>query len=256
MIGTSESSALMDIFLDFGETMMFAGAEIGRIEDSLARMGKAYGAVNTNVFVITSSIELTMTFTDGDSITRTRRIRAGGTDFEKLRRLNALSRRCASERVPVEQLKEELTKIQGIHMHRWKFYLGGVIAAGSFSLFFGGSLLDALLSGIFALFVSWLQERFADICPNKIFFLFVSSLLTGIGICLVAKLTPMVHIDKIIIGDIMLLVPGISITNAVRDTLIGDTISGMTKLADSLVWAAALAAGFMIAISLFAGWMV
>jgi uncharacterized membrane protein YjjP (DUF1212 family) len=253
MVSTSESSALMDIFLDFGETMMFAGAEIGRIEDSLARMGRAYGAEKTNVFVITSSIELTITFRDGESITRTRRIRTGGTDFEKLRKLNSLSRRCAADRLPVDQLRQELVKIQNSRIHRWKFYLGGVIAASSFSLFFGGSLLDALLSGSFALFVSWLEERFADICPNKIFFLFVSSLLTGIGICMVAKAVPIVHIDKIIIGDIMLLVPGISITNAVRDTLIGDTISGVTKLADSLVWAAALAAGFMIAIRLFVG---
>ena len=49
-----------------------------------------------------------------------------------------------------------------------------------------------------------------------------------------------------------LLIPGIAITNAVRDALIGDTISGITKLADSLLWAASLAAGIMAAIFLFA----
>ena len=54
-----------------------------------------------------------------------------------------------------------------------------------------------------------------------------------------------------ILRNILLLIPGIAITTAVRDTLIGDTISGMTKLADCLVWAAALAAGIMIVISIF-----
>ena len=48
---------LMNVFLDFGEAMMLAGAEISRTEDSIARMGMAYGAVKTNVFAITSSIE-------------------------------------------------------------------------------------------------------------------------------------------------------------------------------------------------------
>jgi len=254
MTHTGECNALMDIFLDFGETMMFAGAEIGRIEDSLARMGRAYGAVNTNVFVITSSIELTMTFSDGQAITRTRRILSGGgTDFEKLRRLNALSRRCVSQRVPAEQLRQELQEIRSLEMSRLKLYIGGAVAAGSFSLFFGGNIPDALLAAVFALFVSFMQDRFSGICPNKIFFLFVTSLVTGTAISLVANFIPGVHIDKIIIGVIMLLVPGIAITNAVRDTLIGDTISGITKLADSLVWAAALAAGFMTAISIFAG---
>jgi uncharacterized membrane protein YjjP (DUF1212 family) len=66
-------------------------------------------------------------------------------------------------------------------------------------------------------------------------------------------LFPSLHSDLIIIGDIMLLIPGIAITTAVRDTLIGDTISGIIKLADSMVWAGALAAGFMIAIRLTGG---
>ena len=121
------------------------------------------------------------------------------------------------------------------------------------ALFFGGSILDALLSGAFAVFVCLMQERVSGLAPNKIFFLFIASLVTGIGICLVNTVIPGLHTDKIIIGDIMLLVPGVAITNAVRDTLIGDTISGLVKLADSLVWATALAAGFMIAILLFAG---
>lgn len=254
MWNSRELSDLIDSFLDFGETMMASGGEIGRIEDSLARMGVAYGAVKTNVFVITSSIELTMTFADGEAVTRTRRINsAGSTDFEKLRALNALSRRCAFERLPIPDLALQIRQIRETRPSRLKFYIGSILASGGFTLFFGGSWLDALLAGVFAVLICLMQEKFAGISPNKIFFLFISSLITGVGICLVDRVVPGLHIDKVIIGDIMLLVPGIAITNAVRDTLIGDTISGLVKLADSLVWAAALAAGFMIAISFFAG---
>ena len=254
MWDAKQLNELVDIFMDFGEAMMDAGAEIGRIEDSLARMGVSYGAVKTNVFVITSSIELTMVFPDEIAITRTRRISsAPSVDFEKLRQLNAISRRCANERLPIEELTAQLEKIRSIRPFKLKPYLGSVLAAGAFSIFFGGNMLDALMSGIFALFVCFIQEKMAKFFPNKIFFLFVCSLVTGVGICAVAKVMPGLHIDKIIIGDIMLLVPGIAITNAVRDTLIGDTISGLVKLSDSLVWAAALAAGFMLAISCFAG---
>lgn len=254
MTQTYDYSELMDILLDFGESMMFAGGEIGRIEDSLGRLGAVYGAVKTNVFVITSSIELTLTFHDGTSITRTRRITSGGnTDFEKLRQLNALSRRCAADRLPVQELHRRVNEITAHSMSSFKFYLGGAVAAGSFSLFFGGSFADALLSALFSLLISLMQDKLARLCPNKIFFLFVSSFIAGSGICLTARLIPGLQIDKIIIGDIMLLVPGIAITNAVRDTIIGDTISGITKLADSLVWATALAAGFMVAILGFAG---
>ena len=53
--------------------------------------------------------------------------------------------------------------------------------------------------------------------------------------------------DKILIGDIMLLIPGLAMTNAVRNMLVGDTISGVIRLAETLIWAAALAGGFMVA---------
>ena len=53
------------------------------------------------------------------------------------------------------------------------------------------------------------------------------------------------------IGDIMLLIPGLMSTNAIRDVLIGDTLSGIIRLIAALLLAAALALGFMGAIILF-----
>ena len=74
------------------------------------------------------------------------------------------------------------------------------------------------------------------------------SLLIGLGVGLLTALLPALHMDKILIGDIMLLIPGLAMTNAVRNILVGDTISGVVRLAESLIWAAALAGGFMLAI--------
>lgn len=249
----NEDNQLLDIFLDFGETMLAAGGEISRVEDSISHMGISYGAKKTNVFIIPSSIELTITFADGETVTRTRRIRPGGaTDFCKLQNLNSLSRRCAAERLPVDRLREELDGIRSEEISRKRVLIGSVLAAAAFSMFFGGTWLDALVAGIFGILIYFLQYYLAPITPNKVFYLFSSSLIMGVGVCLVSWLIPSLNADKTIIGVIMLLIPGMAITNAVRDTLIGDTISGVTKLADCLVWAAALAAGIMIAISIFA----
>lgn len=249
----NEDNQLLDIFLDFGEVMLGAGGEISRVEDSIARMGRAYGAVRTSVFIIPSSIELTITFSDGETVTRTRRITSSpSTDFQKLQALNALSRRCAMDRLAVSELVEQIADIRSKQPPALKVYAGSALAAAAFCLFFGGTFLDAAFALLFGLFIAWLQYHYAPLTPNKVFNLFSSSLIMGVGVCLVANLLPVLHIDKIIIGVIMLLIPGVATTNAVRDALIGDTISGITKLADSLLWAAAQAAGIMIAISLFA----
>ena len=79
----------------------------------------------------------------------------------------------------------------------------------------------------------------------------IASFLAGVGICLVTKYVPGLNQDKIIIGDIMLLIPGLMSTNAIRDVLIGDTLSGIIRLIAALLLAAALALGFMGAILLF-----
>ena len=249
----SEDNLLLDIFLDFGEAMLGAGGEIGRVEDSISRMGVAYGALRSNVFIIPSSIELTITFADGNTVTRTRRIRSTpSTNFQKLHALNALSRRCAMDRLSVDVLRQEIEQIGKQDPPAYRNYIGSILAGGAFCMFFGGTLLDSVFACLIGALICFLQYKLAPLSPNKVFFLFAGSLVTGVIVCLMEMIVPGLNIDKIIIGDIMLLIPGIAITNAVRDTLIGDTISGITKLADSLVWAASLAAGVMTAIFLFA----
>ena len=73
-------------------------------------------------------------------------------------------------------------------------------------------------------------------------------MLLGLGVGLIAGAIPGLHMDTILMGDIMLLIPGIAITNAVRNLLVGNTISGGVRLLESLIWAAALAGGIMVAL--------
>ena len=68
-----QSDALLHCFLDLGEAMLAVGADVNRVEDSLSRLGLAYGAARMNVFVITSSIVVTMSLPDGRDVTQTRR---------------------------------------------------------------------------------------------------------------------------------------------------------------------------------------
>lgn len=235
--------------LDLGEAMLENGAEVLRVEDTLGRLGTAYGAVRTNAFVITSSIVVTMVFDDDQEITQTRRIiDSVGTDFKKLEELNELSRKCCENPLPVEELSCEIKKRLSNTSNPIKFHIGSVLAAGSLAVFFGGNLLDGLLASGFAFLICLMQRRLSPYCSNKSVFNLLCSFFTGISICPVARLSTLVHADKIMIGDIMLLIPGIALTNAIRDVLVGAPISGLLRLTESLLWACSLACGFMFAV--------
>ncbi len=251
---TNNYANILALILDVGEALVFAGAEIGRVEDTITRMAKTYGAVKVDAFALTSVVLLSVTFPNNVVLTQTRRVVAGGqTNFVKIEKLNALSRRCCKQALTREELKQEIENINRDSIHRLYIYLGSVLAAGGFVVFFGGNLLDSVVSGLFAVAICFLSDIFSPRIPNKVFYYFITSLIIGFGICLTAKYIPILHSDKIIIGDIMVLVPGIALTGAVKNILIGDTLSAVVKLAECLVWTCALAGGFMIPIAFLTG---
>lgn len=245
---------LLSGLLDMAEAMLMTGAEISRVEDTITRMGLACGASDMNVFVITSCIIITLVMPDGTNLTQTRRVLvAGGTDFLKLEKFNDLSRRCCAGQVAATALSEEVKAISELSTGRWRSYLGSVLAAGGFTVFFGGSIYDGVVAALFALLICWCQEKILPISMNQLSFNLICSVMVGVltGIC--TNFLTFLHMDKIMIGYIMLLIPGMAMTNAVRNILGGNTISGIIRLIEAVLWAAALALGFMVAMFVTGG---
>lgn len=255
-LSAQEISVLLHELLEMAEAMIGAGAEVNRVEDTLSRMGKAYGACRMDVLVITTSVVITILFPDGQELTQTRRIVGpGSTNFIRLEKLNALSRECCRSPLPLNELQQRMDDILSQKPSVTIQYIGSVFSAGAFAVFFGGNLWDGLVAALFGTVICFLQQKFTLICRSKMVFNLLAALLSGLGVAAVTALFPALHTDKIIIGDIMLLIPGLATTNSVRDIMMGDTISGIMRLIECLLWAAALAFGFMIAIRLTGGWI-
>lgn len=237
-------SGFLNVLIQMGEALQNSGAEIYRVEDTLNRIGYAYGAEEMNVFVITSSIIITMKMPGKEPLTQTRRLKkSGGNDFVKLEELNELSRQICSGRISVEEFEQQLDQILSTATRGKMLLLGNVLAAASFAVFYGGSIWDFLIAGLMGA-VIWLLETYMEpICLNSVAYQIAASFLSGVGICVVSKIFPILHMDKIMIGDIMLLIPGLMFTNAIRDVLLGDTISASMRLIEALLLAAALALG-------------
>lgn len=90
-----EMKKVLKYAMEIGECMLVSGAGVSRVEDTISRICKAYGAKEANVFSITSSIVTTIEDEKGEILTQTKRIRSYKTDFTKLDELNQLSSICA-----------------------------------------------------------------------------------------------------------------------------------------------------------------
>ena len=242
---------LLDCMLEMGDLLLDCGAEISRVEDTLSRVGMAYGANRADVFVIPALISITLNFPETEPVTETRRITStGSTDFYRLEKINALSRRCCVEPIPLAELRRNLDHVAAGRKPFSVVFWGSMLGGGGFAVFFGGNLWDGLAAAIFGAGICLLQTRLGHTKLNTVAFNLLISLLTGLAVGLITGLIPALHMDKILIGDIMLLIPGLAMTNAIRNMLVGNTISGVERLAESLIWAAALAGGFMVALSI------
>lgn len=238
---------LLNCAMDIGEQMLVCGAEVRRVEDSVKRICEALGAERTDVFIITSSMVVTTYYGDGEFYTQTRRIYATGTDFEKIHRLNALSRRICHSPMTADEIRAELTAIAATKAYPlWVEFVSYSIIAGAFTLFFGGGWVESLISLVIGALVR-LVILAADVTvENKIFSKFIASFVST-ALAFTALWTGLVpSVDMIIIGNIMTLIPGVGLTNALRDLFTGDSIAGLLRSIEAVLVALAITAGYFL----------
>ena len=243
--------------LDIGERMLLSGGEVSRVEDTVSRILKSYGAERVEVFTILSFISLTAVFDEERVLTENRRVSivAYSNDFTRLEQLNALSRYVCAEKPALSDLSERLAAID-LPPRKKQFrelyaLLGYILSGTGFAVFFGGSWLDALGAGICCLvvwFLNWFLKRAA---LQRLFHAFFVSFIAGALCYLVILLGLGQHPGQVMMAVIMVLIPGIAITNAMREMLISDTISGILRLVESLLIATAVAFGFALAMFVF-----
>lgn len=178
-------------------------------------------------------------------MTRMRRIGYHGNDIYGVECFSALSRRICSEKPDPELLMQWLEEVRSSKkVHSLPVHLlGNVLGSFGFGIFYGGSLIDGLCAGLCGLLVG-IINRFMDNLKANMFFrtllaAFPMALLAyGLGAAGIAN-----NPDAAVIGALMILVPGLIFTNAMRDIIYGDTNSGINRIVQVLLIAAAIACG-------------
>ena len=235
---------LTDLAATMGYHMAMSGAETFRVEDTVHRILRAYG-VECEVFAIPNSISISLEADTGKPLMIMRRIGFHGNDLEKLEKLNAVSRRICAEKPTVDEamawLKETLASCRTYHTG--VIYLGNILAGLGFCIVFGGTLLDCLWAGLMGLIIGLVTHFMEKREVNSFFSTILAACLMALPAYAAAGLGWLNSPDAAIIGALMLLVPGLLITNSMRDIIYGDTNSGINRIVQVLLSAFAIALG-------------
>lgn len=155
--------------------------------------------------------------------------------------------------MPVETLRQRIQAIRTMPGKVWwEMVLGIALGVSSFSILFGGSLVDAmatLVSGVLlGLFMTFVSPHLSRLMGNV-----AGGLVGGILCILLYRLAmgieglPQLHLANMIIGTIIALVPGVPFTNGMRDLANEDYIAGTTRLTDAFLAFLCIALGVALA---------
>lgn len=237
-------SRIINVATHAGKIMLESGAEIYRVEETMVRICNAWNIHNLDTFVTPTVIMVSIPTKYGEPISIIKRIKKRTVNLEKISQVNDISRHIQSKGLTLEMIESRLSKIESTKAYSNKLntLLSGV-AAGFFTLVFNGNLRDFAVSFFIGCGLRIISLTLSKLDANDFFINIICGSFTAITALTLTHLGIGSHSDKIIIGSIMLLVPGLAITNAIRDTISGDLLSGITRGAEAILIAVGIALG-------------
>lgn len=222
------------------------GGETYRVEETVLRMAAGFGLQDVSVAAFTTSI-----FVEVGGRMRICRIKRRGTNLTRIERTNDISRRVAQGQMTLEEAETALRDVQRYPGARQRVLIpASGLAAGSFSLLFGGGLDTFAVAFIIGMFVQVVQPLFYRMEMGALFGNFFGGMITSIGAVAASMFIPgFSNVHAAIVGGIMPLLTGLLMTTAMRDTMYGDLISGIARALEALLLAIAVALGVYVGLT-------
>ena len=240
------TNLMLSLALDVGENMLMFGGEVGRVENTIERICIAYGAEDVEVFSVMSLISAAVRMPDGSYSSQIRRIKSNTTDLSRLENFNALSREICATTPSLDVFARKIKDMKAVKPYPlWLLVSASAVSVGAFTIFFGGGAVDAAVAMIIGALISVidnLPQKRLNAMAKTVFSSFIATTLALLAV----KIGFGVNNSAIIIGSIMLLVPGLAFGTALRDLLCGDLLAGSLKTVQAILAALMIAFGYML----------
>ena len=237
-----EAKKLLNFSIKFSYSLLYNGAEVYRVEDSINRICKSFQNVKAvNTFALSNMVIISFVY-NGTNYTSMRRLNDSGKNLEKIALLNELSRNIVSGKIDVDEAFKELKNIKNKSSYsNFSTILLITLSAPFLAFIFGGTLSDFIPASMAML-------------VEMLFLIYIGKLGLPSFLTTFLSMSRLIHIENvssIIIAGIIPLFPGIQITNSMRDILSGDILSGIIGIMSAIFTAVSIAVGVVLILRLF-----
>lgn len=245
---------LVDLAALAGKIMLENGAEIYRVEDTIRYILSVSGLETKQAFVLSTGLMISLDDPSIDAITVIRRVESHGTNLNTITQVNEISRQFYMGKISLQDAHYQVKNLKVNQYPGWLKDLALIFVSAFFTGMFGGNAVDMILAGVLGALMAvwtWLTRgaRMHTVIRD-----FIGSFLMSAGAVGLLRIPEVSgHLNLIIIGAIMAMVPGAAITNAIRDTLHGDYSAGGAKILEAFVKAAMIALGVYCGLYIMGG---
>lgn len=229
---------VLDLAMNMGRVLLKNGAEIFRVEETIEHVCRRYEIEDVDPFVMSNGIFITARDEKEEVYAKVKHIPISGFHLGIVTEVNDLSREISAGNIGLEEARKRLCEIEALPPKRGRFrVLAAGIGSGCFCYLLQANIWESLL----AVLIGCLLYIFVIFSENhrltKIIINIVGGGLITIMTLLAVQLPwPfVVRVDKIIIGSILPLVPGVAFVNSIRDIANSDFISGIVRIVDALL---------------------
>lgn len=242
----------LDLATELGYRLASCGAETYRVEESVKRLLAAYG-IASEAYAVPYSLTVTIETNDGTPLMRMRRIDNSVSDLDAVERFSGLNRRICKEKPDPQTAFDWLHEVDRNRVYYTPLgqYIGNFLGSAGFGWFYGGSVTDALCAGVCGLIGCASDRVLHRMQVNKFFSTIITAFFMALTAYVLYHFGLATNPDTTIIGALMILVPGLLFTNAMRDMIFGDTNSGIIRVVQVLLIAVSIALGTGAALSLY-----
>jgi uncharacterized membrane protein YjjP (DUF1212 family) len=248
-----EAKRVLEIALSAGQMLISNGAEAYRVEETIERICKAF-SLECECMVTAKGVFISVVDHNEEKITSLKKIRTRKVDLYRIELINSFSRNIQHGDMSYEEAKKILKDIEGAPYFSFPVRLfAASMTSFIYALFFNGTIYDSIISAVISMGIYYMLEKVSGIGFFQFFEYFFSGFIIGTVSSLMERIIPFVNKDNITTGAIMILLPGVALTNGIKDIIYGDFNSGIAKFGEAMLVITAVGAGIGTALALKVG---
>lgn len=239
-----DARKVLDLVSTMGTTLLQNGAEIARVQTTMELVAKAYGKETIEVYALSNGIFATLRNDNKTGCTQIKNVPLAAANLGRVAMVNQLSREICEHRYTIDEALDKMYDIQNSRgVPLWLKMIAGAIGCGGYCYLNGGGFFDLLATMPVGMLIAFCQYFMQRTHLSKVMQTIIGSAIITLGGLIMAGLYSKLNLDMIVIGGLIILVPGVPFTTSIRDFFSGDYLSGTIRLIDALLVAFCMAIG-------------